>query len=178
MSRKEAIVAAFEELRSMPEERFKDAMERSRDSDVYAALQYSTQGLVVGHYSHSGDTAVESSVSVFDGTISNSTSDTIVVQGKKFDSGKPDLSLIPLIAQEQEAYAFMLGEKKYGRYNYCAGLDSHRLIAAALRHISQWQNGEEQDSESGYSHLGHARACLAMLLHCQQLGTLKDTRRK
>lgn len=97
--------------------------------------------------------------------------------GKKFDNGKADLSLIPLSAMEEEAYAFMLGEQKYGRYNYCEGLESHRLVAAALRHILQYQNGEDLDSESGRSHLGHARACLAMLIHCERIGTLKDTRR-
>jgi hypothetical protein len=95
---------------------------------------------------------------------------------KKNDSTKADLSLIPLVALEQMARAFMFGEKRYGRYNYTAGFDSHRLIAAAMRHISQWQNGEDQDSESGASHLGHALASLAMLLHTMALGTNKDTR--
>lgn len=96
--------------------------------------------------------------------------------GKKFDGGKIDLSLIPLVAQEQEALGFMLGEKKYGRYNYLSGLESHRLVAAAMRHIMAWQNGEDLDLESGASHLGHARCCLSMILHCAQVGTLKDTR--
>jgi hypothetical protein len=103
---------------------------------------------------------------------------TEITGGVKYDAGKADLSLVPYIAIEEEARAFMLGERKYGRYNYTKGLQSHRLIAAALRHIMQYQNGETNDSESGASHLGHARACLAMLLHCEQLGTLIDTRRK
>lgn len=98
-------------------------------------------------------------------------------EAKKFDSGKADLSLNPLVALEQMARAFMLGEKKYGRYNYTAGMDASRLTGAALRHIGQWNDGEEFDPESGASHLGHALACIAMLLHQQQLGTLKDNRR-
>lgn len=96
--------------------------------------------------------------------------------GKKYDQSKPDLSLIPRPALEQMAYAFMHGEVKYGRYNYCAGFDSHRLLAAAFRHLTQWQSGEDLDSESGYSHLGHALASIAMLLHIQELGTMRDTR--
>ena len=98
-------------------------------------------------------------------------------EAKKFDGGKADLSLNPLIAIEQMARAFMLGEKKYGRYNYTAGMDASRLIAATLRHVHQWQDGEDNDPESGASHLGHALACIAMLLHQQQLGTLRDNRR-
>lgn len=97
-------------------------------------------------------------------------------QGSKFDEGKPDLSLIPYVALKEEAFGFMLGIRKYGRYEYTKGLESSRLVAAALRHITLWSEGEELDPESGASHLGHARCCLAMLLHCQQLNTLKDNR--
>lgn len=98
------------------------------------------------------------------------------MSGKKFDSGKPDLSLIPLSALIEEAKGFMLGERKYGRYNYSEGMEASRLVGAALRHILAWQQGENQDPESGASHLGHARCCLAMLLECERLGTLKDNR--
>lgn len=98
--------------------------------------------------------------------------------GAKHDAGKPDLSLVPLSALTLEAQAFMHGEKKYGRDQYKNGFDSHRLIAAALRHIYQWQSGEDLDPESGHSHLGHARASLAILIETMHLGTTKDTRPK
>lgn len=98
------------------------------------------------------------------------------MSGKKFDSNKPDLSLIPLSALAETAKAFMLGEQKYSRGNYKLGLESHRLVAAALRHILTWEQGESLDPESGASHLGHAMACLAMIMETQRLGTLKDTR--
>ena len=98
---------------------------------------------------------------------------------KKFDGDKPDLSLCPRVALEAMARAFMLGEKKYGRYNYLnGGMDSHRLIAAAIRHLYQWQDGETLDPESGVSHLGHAQASIAMLLHQEAAGTAVDTRWK
>lgn len=97
--------------------------------------------------------------------------------GVKYDDGKVDLTLVPLIALEAEARALMFGEKKYGRYNYTQGFDSSRLTAAALRHLYAHVNGVDVDPESGLLHLGHARACLAMHLHCEQLGTLRDNRR-
>jgi hypothetical protein len=96
--------------------------------------------------------------------------------GKKFDNGKPDLSLVPHSATSVEAQVFGFGAVKYGRDNYKEGMESHRLVAACLRHIGAWQEGESLDPESGLSHLGHARCCLAMLIELDRLGTLKDTR--
>jgi hypothetical protein len=96
--------------------------------------------------------------------------------GTKHDGGKPDLSLCPRVALEAMAKALMFGEQKYGRYQYLMGFESHRLIAAALRHLTAWQDGEDIDADSGNSHLAHALASIAMLLDCQDKGTLKDTR--
>lgn len=98
--------------------------------------------------------------------------------GIKFDGGKPDMSLIPMVALVKEAEAFMVGAKKYGRYNYCKGHDAHQLAAAMLRHITAWFNGEENDPVDGQSHLGSVRACAAMILRQQELGTLRDNRFK
>lgn len=94
----------------------------------------------------------------------------------KYDDSKADLSLLPLPAMEAEARALMYGEKKYGRDNWRLGMESHRLVAAALRHIHAYNEGEDNDQESGVSHLGHARACLGMLLGTIAAGTAKDTR--
>lgn len=100
------------------------------------------------------------------------------LEGRKDDQEKPDLSLLPKEALEAMALAFMHGEKKYGRYNFRAGMDWHRLIAASLRHITAFNEGENTDVESGFSHLGHASACLAMLLVYEQNALGKDTRYK
>ncbi len=99
-------------------------------------------------------------------------------EGKKFDSEKPDLSLCPKEALEEMAKAFQWGEKKYGRYNYRSGMDWHRLIAATLRHITAFNEGEDLDSESGYNHLGHALASISMLLVYVKNDLGKDTRYK
>ena len=104
--------------------------------------------------------------------------DAPLSEGSKHDNGKPDLSLVPFIAVSTEALALGFGEKKYGRYNYTNGFEVSRLTAAALRHIFAYNGGETFDLESGLHHIGHARATLAMLLHCEQLGTLRDNRYK
>ena len=96
----------------------------------------------------------------------------------KNDKQKIDLSLIPKVFLNAVAKAFMVGEKKYGRYNYCKGHEASQLIAAAMRHLTAWNEGEENDPEDGQPHLGAAGACLAMALRQQELGTLKDNRFK
>jgi hypothetical protein len=49
-------------------------------------------------------------------------------------------------------------------------------IDAALRHIHKWQHGQEIDSDSGIHHLGHAIACLNIVLDAQAFGNLIDDR--
>lgn len=98
------------------------------------------------------------------------------MSGIKFDNNKVDLSLLPKVALEEMAKAMMHGAKKYGRNNYTKGMEATRIIAAALRHITAYNDGQDTDEESGVSHLGHAMACCLMLLHQEQLGTLKDNR--
>ena len=97
-------------------------------------------------------------------------------KGTKYDQDKADLSLIPYSAQEAEARVFGFGAKKYGRDNYKAGMESHRLIAACMRHIGAYNQGENLDAESGLSHLAHARCCLSMLIELDRIGELTDTR--
>lgn len=97
-------------------------------------------------------------------------------KGVKHDETKPDLSLLPREFLDYTAQAFMYGEKKYGRYNYRGGMQWHRLIAAALRHLTAFNEHEDEDSESGLSHLGHASACIAMLIVYKEKGLGKDTR--
>ena len=71
----------------------------------------------------------------------------------------------------------MVGEKKYGRYNYTKGHNASQLIAAAMRHLTAWNEGEEYDPD-GQHHLGSVGACIGMILRQQELGTLKDNRFK
>lgn len=96
----------------------------------------------------------------------------------KDDKQKIDLSLNPYVALQAMAKAFMVGEKKYGRYNYCKGHKASQLIAAAQRHLNAYFEGEQNDPVDGQPHLGSAMACCAMLLRQEQLGTLIDDRYK
>lgn len=92
---------------------------------------------------------------------------------------KVDLTLLPSIASVHGSHAMMDGAKKYGPYNWRDNAVLARVyIAAAVRHINMWAAGEELAEDSSVHHLGHAIACLAILLDAQATGNLIDDRAK
>ena len=96
------------------------------------------------------------------------------VQGAK----KHSLRLFPLPAQVAACAALEDGCKKYGAANWReTGVASSVYMDAALRHMFQYFDGGEQvASDSGVHHLGHAIACLAIILDAEHQGTLIDDR--
>ena len=90
---------------------------------------------------------------------------------KKFDEEKPDLSytMDAPIAMEGFCRVMQLGESKYGRDNWKQHEDANRLIAALLRHLVAWQNGQGLDPESNLSHLHHVVANAVMLAENETL---------
>lgn len=90
---------------------------------------------------------------------------TLINQAIKFDAGKPDLSHISLELVEQIARVREFGAKKYARGNWKKGFKYTRSIAAALRHIYAFNEGQDLDPESGLSHISHALCCLEHLLN-------------
>jgi hypothetical protein len=89
-----------------------------------------------------------------------------VSEGMKFDGGKPDLSMIPLGGCEAVARVLMFGAEKYNRGNWRMGFKDSRLIAASLRHLMAYTNGEKKDPESGLCHLDHA--LFGIMVVCDQ----------
>lgn len=72
---------------------------------------------------------------------------------------------------------YRLGAEKYGAWNWRSHDVSARVyVGAAMRHLMQWMDGHDTDSESGASHLAHALACLGILLDAQSLGKMVDDR--
>lgn len=99
-------------------------------------------------------------------------------KGVKFDSEKPDLSLLPKDALFEIAQVLMMGEKKYGRYNWQNSIEINRLLAAAMRHILQFNDGEDNDPESGRSHLAHGACNLMFAIWMMKHRPDVDNRRK
>jgi len=83
--------------------------------------------------------------------------------GARFNTGKPDFSLIPLCTLEDEARVWEYGKRKYAAWNWAKGQDWSIPFACLQRHLAAWQRGEELDPESGLPHLAHAACNLRML---------------
>ena len=87
------------------------------------------------------------------------------------------LHLIPSPALIEAAKALMDGARKYGAYNWREeGVGACTYLSAAMRHIRAYLDGEQVAVDSDVHHLGHAIACLAILLDAEAVGNLVDDR--
>ena len=94
---------------------------------------------------------------------------------KKEHVGKPQLSLLPKVALDGAAKAFMYGNEKYAPWSWVDGHPWSLLIDAAMRHITQTNDGELYDKESGLLHVYHAISTLMMLAYMiENRGDLDD----
>jgi hypothetical protein len=69
------------------------------------------------------------------------------------------------------------GARKYGPFNWRE--TSVRLsvyLEAAQRHLEAYRDGQDRAEDSGYLHLSHAAACLAIIADADALGMLIDDR--
>jgi len=92
---------------------------------------------------------------------------------------KPNLFLIPPSSLVYQALAMQDGAVKYGPYNWRENSVSASIyIAAAMRHMASWVDGETNAADSGKPHLGHALACLGIIVDALETGNLVDDRPK
>jgi hypothetical protein len=85
-------------------------------------------------------------------------------EGKKFDLGKLEYSLIPYEALEEIIKVLMFGKGKYGKDNWKLVEPKDRYIDAAFRHLAAYQKGDLHDEETGLSHLAHIGCCILFKL--------------
>jgi len=90
---------------------------------------------------------------------------------------KVPLHLCPLSGQIHEALALLDGACKYGLYNWRSeNVAASVYVAACLRHVLKWYNGRDKDNCSGVHELGHAKACLSIVLDAEESDKLVDDR--
>jgi hypothetical protein len=94
----------------------------------------------------------------------------------KFDSDKLPLNLLSTEALNQTAAVLAFGAQKYAEHNWRKGFAWSRPLAAAMRHITAFNDGEDCDPESGLSHLAHASCCIMFLLEFQKTHPHLDDR--
>ena len=96
----------------------------------------------------------------------------------KFDEGKLPLHLLSTEAMNQTAAVLAFGADKYAEHNWRKGFAWSRPLAAAMRHITAFNAGEDKDPESGLSHLAHAACCIMFLLEFEKTHKELDDRYK
>ncbi len=90
---------------------------------------------------------------------------------------KPSFSNVPAPALLPMMKAFADGKQKYGRFNWREkGVTASVYYDAAQRHLMAYWDGEDRASDSGVHHLGHAMACLAIILDAERHQKLNDDR--
>ena len=90
-----------------------------------------------------------------------------------------DLSLLPAAGIIHGAHAMMDGAAKYGPYNWREKkVPARTYIAAAMRHLVDFLDGEETAADSQVHHLGHVIGCCAIVLDAMETGNLIDDRPK
>lgn len=97
-------------------------------------------------------------------------------EGVKYDSGKIRTDLLSTLAMEEVAKVLTYGAQKYSADNWRHGMSWRRLIGASLRHLFAFMRGEDNDSETGLSHLAHAGCCIMFLLEYQLTRNGSDDR--
>jgi len=88
-----------------------------------------------------------------------------VTEGIKSDDGKLPMHLISPTFLDRIAEVLKFGAQKYGDRNWENGIKFSRIYAAAMRHLLDFWDGEDRDTESDMSHLSHAATCLMFLVH-------------
>jgi hypothetical protein len=96
----------------------------------------------------------------------------------KFDTDKLPLNLLSTEAMNQTAAVLKFGAQKYAEHNWRAGFAWSRPLAAAMRHLTAFNDGEDRDPESGLSHLAHAACCIMFLLEFEKTHQHLDDRYK
>lgn len=84
--------------------------------------------------------------------------------GMKHDDGKVRLDLLPVEALTEIAKVLTFGANKYAAHNWRKGFVWSRTVAALLRHFYAWLRGEDNDPETGLSHMAHVGCNVLFLL--------------
>lgn len=78
---------------------------------------------------------------------------------------KPErYDLLPRVGLDAVARVYGFGASKYADHNWRRGYEWSKSIAATMRHVTAFADGETYDEESGLPHAAHAAFHLLSLL--------------
>lgn len=95
-------------------------------------------------------------------------------------SRKPAIwSVFPRWVSLSVGRVMSIGAAKYGAFNYRESSISASIYEDAMeRHSQLWFDGEDNDAETGESHLASVIASCTLLMDAQATGKLNDNRQK
>ncbi|MCK9320332.1 dATP/dGTP diphosphohydrolase domain-containing protein [Methanoculleus sp.] len=99
-------------------------------------------------------------------------------RGSRFNEGKLRWSLVDLKCFEGLVQVLMMGAKKYSDYNWQKGLPINEVYESLMRHLVSFMDGEDNDAESGLSHLDHALCNIYFMKWFMDNKPEMDNRRK
>ena len=94
-----------------------------------------------------------------------------------YGKAKPPMQYVPPVALLELGLVMEFGAKKYGPMNWRKDpITASTYYDALMRHAALYWDGNDRDLESKRKHLGHIKACCAILLDAEACGTLIDDR--
>lgn len=99
-----------------------------------------------------------------------------MVEGKRYNEGKRKWGLLSFKALAELVKVLEFGAKKYDSWNWSKGLSFTETFESMQRHLVAWYNGEDNDSETGLSHMAHVFCNAMFLMHFIVTKTGKDDR--
>jgi len=90
---------------------------------------------------------------------------------------KVPFSTVPTPVLGELGLAMLEGAAKYGRHNFRAiGVRASVYFDATMRHVTGWWEGQDNDPDSGISHITKAIASLVVLRDAMMRGNWADDR--
>ena len=97
-------------------------------------------------------------------------------QAMKASHGKVMLHLLPPGPIYDIARVREFGSEKYAPWDWTIGRNHTDYYDAVMRHMLAWLTGEDNDPESGLSHLAHAGCTLLFMIEHAKTGKGLDNR--
>lgn len=99
-------------------------------------------------------------------------------KAKRFNKGKPKWSFVDFESLEPLVKVLEYGAKKYSKNNWKKGTTTEETCESLLRHTFAFLSGEDNDKESGLSHIGHIQANAMFLAYVMKHKKHLDNRCK
>lgn len=81
----------------------------------------------------------------------------------RYNQGKRKWALVDFKSLEPMVEVLEYGEEKYASWNWMKGQEVTAICESLLRHTFAFMDGEDNDPESGLSHLGHMMSNLMFI---------------